>query len=238
VLRLASSLAVKVQCGSEVSDLILLITQCDQRKPTCGTCQKGGRQCPGYRNLDDLVFRNESNKVIRKLRSRRVTDDEICRRQIVLDTSPQQIVDISAPQSSQRKIHDMALFATSHCLLEPLENLGAGFFFAKYSVKEEPFAGGYDAWLQSLYLENNSNNFLRPIIEAVGLAGLANISYAADVEAKSKERYCNALLGLKQALDDPAGVTEDATLMAVILFVLFEVGRTVTSPRWYVWSQC
>lgn len=40
--------------------------QCDQREPGCGQCEKRQQKCPGYRNLVDLMFRDESSHVIKK----------------------------------------------------------------------------------------------------------------------------------------------------------------------------
>ncbi|KAK7403618.1 hypothetical protein QQX98_010630 [Neonectria punicea] len=39
---------------------------CDQREPSCGQCEKRHQTCPGYRNLVDLMFRDESSHVISK----------------------------------------------------------------------------------------------------------------------------------------------------------------------------
>ncbi|KAH6661662.1 hypothetical protein F5X68DRAFT_178583 [Plectosphaerella plurivora] len=38
----------------------------DQREPCCGQCEKRCQNCPGYRNLVDLMFRDESSTVIKK----------------------------------------------------------------------------------------------------------------------------------------------------------------------------
>lgn len=102
-------------------------------------------------------------------------------------------------------------------------DLGVNFFFAKYSFNEEPFFNGYHDWLAEAYLESSSNNILRALIEAVGLAGLSNISSAQELASRSKERYCKALAMLKGVLNDSASATKDSTLMAVILLILFEV---------------
>jgi hypothetical protein len=40
--------------------------RCDQKEPHCGQCEKRQLQCPGYRNMVDLMFRDESNHVIKK----------------------------------------------------------------------------------------------------------------------------------------------------------------------------
>jgi hypothetical protein len=104
--------------------------------------------------------------------------------------------------------------------------LGANFFFTKYSFTEEPLFPGYHDWLAQTYLDDNHrhSHILRPVIEAVGLAGLSNLNYAERFEAKAKEQYCASLAGLKHVLNDPAQVTEDTTLLAVILLIFFEVG--------------
>lgn len=40
--------------------------RCDQKEPTCGQCERRQQTCPGYRNIVDLMFRDESNHVIKK----------------------------------------------------------------------------------------------------------------------------------------------------------------------------
>ncbi|EFY87516.1 hypothetical protein J3458_009018 [Metarhizium acridum] len=40
--------------------------RCDQRTPTCGQCEKRQQKCPGYRNIVDLMFRDESHHVIKR----------------------------------------------------------------------------------------------------------------------------------------------------------------------------
>lgn len=44
--------------------------QCDQAQPSCGQCAKSEKECPGYRNLLDLSFRNESSSIIEKVNAR------------------------------------------------------------------------------------------------------------------------------------------------------------------------
>ncbi|KAL5118488.1 hypothetical protein ACEQ8H_003664 [Pleosporales sp. CAS-2024a] len=40
--------------------------KCDERRPTCGNCKKSGRECPGYPDEFDLVFRDENKAMARK----------------------------------------------------------------------------------------------------------------------------------------------------------------------------
>ncbi|GAB1320773.1 hypothetical protein MFIFM68171_10983 [Madurella fahalii] len=44
--------------------------RCDQREPGCGQCEKRQQECPGYRNIVDLMFRDESSHVIKKAKAR------------------------------------------------------------------------------------------------------------------------------------------------------------------------
>jgi len=41
--------------------------QCDQRKPSCLRCEKLGTNCSGYRNLSDVLFRDESQRIARRI---------------------------------------------------------------------------------------------------------------------------------------------------------------------------
>lgn len=43
--------------------------RCDQGRPTCSQCVKGNRVCPGYRDELSLMFRDESQQVVRKAKT-------------------------------------------------------------------------------------------------------------------------------------------------------------------------
>ncbi|KAG6016754.1 hypothetical protein E4U43_003188 [Claviceps pusilla] len=43
--------------------------RCDQKEPACGQCDKRRQTCPGYRNMVDLMFRDESHHVIKRATS-------------------------------------------------------------------------------------------------------------------------------------------------------------------------
>ncbi|KAL6707859.1 hypothetical protein ACN47E_003759 [Coniothyrium glycines] len=40
--------------------------KCDEKKPTCGNCKKSNRDCPGFQDDFDLVFRDENKAMARK----------------------------------------------------------------------------------------------------------------------------------------------------------------------------
>jgi hypothetical protein len=114
-----------------------------------------------------------------------------------------------------------------YALSQPLKESAANFFFANYACDRSPFSKSYQDWLTKLYCDDSSNHGLRGAIEAAGMAGLSNISYAPNIASKSKEQYCQALIATKQALRDPIESVTDTTLITVILLGLFEVTRRV-----------
>ncbi|KAF1941733.1 hypothetical protein EJ02DRAFT_454849 [Clathrospora elynae] len=42
--------------------------KCDEGRPTCGNCRKSARECPGYPDEFDLVFRDENKAMAKKAR--------------------------------------------------------------------------------------------------------------------------------------------------------------------------
>ncbi len=111
----------------------------------------------------------------------------------------------------------------SPSLSHPITEIGACFFFANYTCDEPPFSKDYHAWLTRTYYADRSNHAVRAAIEAAGMAGISNTSYAPGVAAKSKEQYGRALVATQRALDDPAETMADTTLLAVMFLGLFEV---------------
>jgi hypothetical protein len=106
-------------------------------------------------------------------------------------------------------------------LCQPVNELGANFFFSKYTFNESPFAGDYHDWLTRSYFDNGL--IIQAAIEAVGTAALSNVYCAPHLASASQERYCNALAAINRALSDPTEAIADTTLMAIILLGLFEV---------------
>lgn len=131
------------------------------------------------------------------------------------------------PQRSESKNFNFLPFTSmSYALSQPINELGAHFFFANYTCDEPPLSEAYHSWLTKTYFEDRPNHALRAAIEAAGMAGISNKFYAPHVAFKSKGQYGRALAATKQALSDPVESVADTTLIAVILLGLFEVTQT------------
>ena len=187
--------------------------KCDERKPSCLRCEKSRTKCPGYRDLNDVLFRDESERAERLARE----GDQgkaihvqnlwpVAKPGLSRCTEPGNVLPPPLPPKSP-----------------PATELGASFFFAKYSYNESPYYVSHQEWLANSYLHDSPDKALRAAIEAVGIAGISNLSPASYLATCSREKYCKAVLELKEALKDPVQAAADSTLMTVFLLGLFEV---------------
>ncbi|KAF2475302.1 uncharacterized protein BDR25DRAFT_213918 [Lindgomyces ingoldianus] len=190
--------------------------KCDQRKPVCLRCEKAKIQCPGFRDLADIMFRDESKRIIR--RSRMLHEGAQVKQPsaaVVQEVVPA-LSTVSAVSASPPPI------SIPYALSQPINEIAAHFFFAHYSCDEPPLSKEYHTWLMQMYFEDRSMNNIRPAIEAAGMAGISNIFYAPYIAWKAKEQYVRALVATNEALGDPVESIADTTLMTVILLGLFE----------------
>ncbi|KAF2095066.1 hypothetical protein NA57DRAFT_44915 [Rhizodiscina lignyota] len=185
--------------------------------PGCLRCEKAKTKCPGFRNLTDVMFRDESERIIRKARK--------------LEGDNQ--IEQPRPPIMQESLLEFAASLVSACayrvLSQPVNEIGVQFFFSNYSCYEPPLSEAYHVWLTNAYREAPANHALRAAIEAAGMAGISNTFYAPEVASRSKEKYGQALAATKQALCDPAEAVADTTLITVILLGLFEF---ITLENW------
>lgn len=146
--------------------------------------------------MTNVIFRNQTAQVVRKLK-------------------PQ---DFDTSATPERRI----LSSVTH-LSQPVCQLGANFFFTKYLLDlNTPFCD-YHTWLIQLYSAHRPEGLFETAIEAIGLMGISNTSYAPELEYKAQERYSMAIAALKGVLNDPVQATLDTTLLAITLLILFEV---------------
>ena len=167
------------------------------------------------------MFRDESERIIRK--ARQIEQSKSTLIQESLPISPRSPTSSVPPSESNSLTSSLYPISISHPLSQPINELGANFFFAKYTFNEPPFPSDYHDWLNQSYFKDGPNHALRAAIKAVGMAGMSNVFHAPHIASKSKEQYCEASAAMKQALNDPVQAIADTTFMAVILLVLFEV---------------
>ncbi|KAL0935181.1 fungal specific transcription factor domain-containing protein [Colletotrichum truncatum] len=206
--------------------------KCDQRQPGCLKCEKGKKPCPGYRDLADVLFRDErqriKNRFYEKLHTERgvtpAANLQLCATHFTTMT------EVHTPEHPTPSSVEIPL-------TQPLEDRAANFFFAYYTTTGPPFCDTYQAWLAQAYLQESHSNLVRATIQAVGMAAISNVFNAPDVVLKAKDRYCQALKATNLALRDPYQTTEDSTLIAILLLGLFETVTFENSRSYHTWAS-
>lgn len=176
--------------------------------------------CPGYRNLADVMFRDESQRTIRKVQATEKVGP------CAQGASPSYTQTLSCVPGAKSYVFPSAI-SIPHSIVQPINDLGARFFFIHYSEHDVSFSKGCGDWLAWSYWHDRSSHALQAAIEAVGLAGMSNVLRAQHAAQKAKERYGKALIATNRALGDPAEATTDATLMAILLLGVFEVNEVL-----------
>ena len=192
--------------------------QCDLQRPTCLRCAKLKECCPGYRDVGSISFRNENDRIIGKKLGREVSKPD----GLLVDTSP----------SFRRGGRELSLIPST--TLGTTGTLGHDFFFATYSSIKAPFNEEYSDWVKQC---STNNRLISDAIDAVGLAGLANVSSAPQLARQAHDAYTRVSQKLHRILQTPNQETKDETLLAIILLCLF---HSVSFTSWHthsIWAE-
>jgi hypothetical protein len=187
----------------------LIFPQCDKAKPSCGQCVRLRRRCPGYRDLNDLLFRNENEKVAHKVHSRSKSGKQGDGHGILSDRSTPEAT-LILPETSKLLIN----------ITPNLNDQALGVFFQQYCSN---FAGCLD-YLYPLF----ERNFLRDDIltetaQCLGVAYLSSSHADARLMFEASRRYTSILGTLNSELSELSTARKDEMIVTVILLSLFEV---------------
>ncbi|GME64903.1 hypothetical protein GTA08_BOTSDO06400 [Neofusicoccum parvum] len=228
--------------------------RCDQvpLPDGCTQCARAKRKCPGYRDLQQVLFRNESAKVEKKVRS---SSSARKKHSSSPPAAPAALTPASSDSASPdgergadrslviRKgnagpspLNGARALAESgagsmHALVSSPDDRAAGFFFSNFCnyvvfASGSPLAqaglGAADLWSCEI------DDHLDASMKAVGLYGLYRHSRNPRFEKMAWRRYLDAIRITNEALRNPQVATKDSSLLAVIILGLFEsiTGRT------------
>ncbi|KAF6787334.1 fungal specific transcription factor domain-containing protein [Colletotrichum sojae] len=199
-------------------------SRCDLRRPGCLKCEKLKRPCPGYRNLTEVIFRDEVPRIKKKARNNSHFQEVVG-----AATGASLPAILREPPGSQCPGTSWQI---TPALSPSLEDRAASFFFANYTTTGPPFCDTYQSWVTQEYLKDGPDSKVRVIVQAVGMAAISNVHNAPDVAVRAEERYCKALQVTNSALRDPSQVAADSTLMSILLLGLQFPSKSpgVTNP--------
>ncbi|PKY05950.1 hypothetical protein P168DRAFT_250959 [Aspergillus campestris IBT 28561] len=233
--------------------------RCDQARPTCSQCVKGNRTCPGYRDQLSLMFRDESQQVVRKARtggSRRAKPSRKSPRRVSPSPStsssdavppgpPPGVVpsdfndrsdvkDILPSSSPPDEALSPLVGPSPRLTMQPSyqfnDNEAICFFLHSNS-----WPGTF--WMMDFAPDfwvqgggSPSHQAMKAGLISVGTAMLSRIRQSANMQVTAEKEYGYALQLLTTAVMDEEEAKTNPTLAAVLLLAIFEV-VTSRAPR-------
>lgn len=183
-------------------------TKCDLVQPSCSQCLRAGRVCGGYRDQLDLMFCDQNEYAKTKVDTR--------------ERKKQNAPSHDAAESSSWNHYvSEALLLQSPSSAPQLQLVAARFFFANYAV-DEYAPCKYMGFSRHLYNKAPADGSLSVALNAIGIAGLAQVANSKNLIAKARQTYGTALSLINADLKDPAKVSRDETLASIMLLALYE----------------
>ncbi|KAI1338099.1 hypothetical protein F5Y15DRAFT_131226 [Xylariaceae sp. FL0016] len=194
--------------------------KCDETKPTCNQCAKSRRQCPGYKDEFDLVFRNETQATERRAMKANKKALAQKTKQESSDGSPIGIVN----PDLQRAIKSPLEQALVPQLNTPVEHQASCHFVSNFIlIPKEGSTVGFLDFVVPLLKQDGPLNHLQHAFNACSMSFLNNRAATGDkLQDQAFYEYTRALNATNTALRDPRQQKTDATLAAVLLLGLFE----------------
>ena len=123
---------------------ILTVFQCDQIDPACSQCLRAGKACPGYRDQLSLLFRDESEKVVRKAKTSKSTAEHRKTSRVEVKPIPNSndsvftspTTSVTSPNTSSQVFVAPTTALSIRSLTPECHDEGATFFFQHYSKKK------------------------------------------------------------------------------------------------------
>ncbi|KAK2014693.1 hypothetical protein LZ32DRAFT_581069 [Colletotrichum eremochloae] len=222
--------------------------RCDQKEPGCGQCEKRQQQCPGYRNLVDLMFRDESSHVIKKaaktkargrlknVRASGTIHDAESSEHAPATTSTGTDPESSDPSS--RPIAKPGAPTPLYSLSPSWQERGTAFFFSRYVSADENachlnYDYIFDIWRPASMLPDRQVDGVMASMTAVGLAGLSHLTMCPEMMDWSRRSYGTALQMTNDALQNTTEALKDTTMLSILILGTYETlsGRSSQTVR-------
>ncbi|QKX53699.1 uncharacterized protein TRUGW13939_00779 [Talaromyces rugulosus] len=191
--------------------------RCDLTEPSCLQCQRARFSCPGYRNLMELNFRDQSQDVVQKAHTKiesRISSAKWKSQDLRYKRLPSTSSD-SNPNRNQK-------WQIGHALSTSPSDQSICVFLHNYAPDDSVVMKVHLTTSQ-ITSQANSCKAVRCAISAIGLAVIANTTCQPSLLAEARGEYATALHLTNMALKNERMSLEDTTLSSVILLGMFEV---------------
>ncbi|TVY46470.1 hypothetical protein LOCC1_G003015 [Lachnellula occidentalis] len=240
--------------------------QCDQQTPSCGQCIKVEKDCPGYRDMLSLSFRNESDAVIEKAKARaaepRKSKSPLPRPRKASPVAKKPVISEAPIAFSVSTTIAFRHFSTdgsgfpftnynAENFTEPanipnspsvglgpsLEEQGTNYFFANFVTPNTQGASGGPFHYLYDVIKVGIDDLLKACIVATGLAGLSNVSKSSQLMGHAQREYTSALRHINVAVASPIDSIKDVTLIGILVLAIYEATAGAWMLTLKAWTQ-
>ncbi|KAI1130148.1 hypothetical protein F5Y10DRAFT_276279 [Nemania abortiva] len=198
--------------------------KCDEMKPTCNQCAKSRRQCPGYKDDFDLVFRNETKATERRVQ--RATKKALGQKTEKQSPSLYDIPSKSSPETLSVVVSPKV----------PIEEQASCIFISNFVLMpEDGRTVGHMDFVLPLLKKEGPDSHIQHAFNACALTFLNNRRGVGDgCWDRALSEYSMALARTNIALQDTETQQSDATLAAVLLLGMFETisAKQISMYNW------
>ncbi|KAH7308882.1 hypothetical protein B0I35DRAFT_482646 [Stachybotrys elegans] len=169
--------------------------KCDEQKPQCKRCVRGGRKCPGFPEISNFLSMNSDfEQGSEPLRTRHID-----------------------------KLHgNLPLLASPASILSPStdwEQQAKAYFFANFvSPDVMSTVPGHMHFLHSLLRAHGHVPVLRDAMRAVSVASFANVSGSSSLQTYSHQLYGQALRSIRDAV--ASYTVQDSSAIMASMYLL------------------
>ncbi|PTB69939.1 N-terminal fungal transcription regulatory domain-containing protein [Trichoderma citrinoviride] len=219
--------------------------KCDLARPACQRCTKYGAQCPGYRDQQELVFRNADPTVVRKRKKRQaLTQPQI------QSPGPGETPSSSSSSSSSSSLADSDPLPELAPNGDFIINTSTGLHWTSHSVPIVLNVYSNLDFIKNMYLNFADDG---PLIWAAHLFSrtyVTNLQYPTSLYRDAHletQRELGTYLGktlklVSEALKTPEGPQRDDILATVWLLTNYELlvgslSRTETLSPWHLHAR-
>ena len=208
----------------------LMLVQCDQKRPGCGQCRNTGRECLGYRDPTDLVFRDESQQILIKYRKKAEAKKTGTVRTLTARQKNNNGQSYCKVSELRQNLETPKEFKIPPSLQHPIQDVAINFLLGDY------IRGSHFNYLPSLYGANSVKSILSPCVKAVGLACLSLQTSRPELEDDAQRLYVDAIAVTNTALQCTDTARSDNVLASVLLLSLYETLSRRTKVNIDAWT--
>lgn len=135
------------------------------------------------------------------------------------------------------RLQDKLWVAFTQELHPSVQSQALGFFFSNFVITPSFIPRGQLDFLPELMSQPDTKAILQASVMATALATLANATKCEQVMKQAQEHYVAALSMTNKAIQSPTTVTEDSTLISVVMLGMYEHLRMENTRSLKSWAK-